>query len=139
MKQDDSNILKNFGKDPGFKVPENFFADFNKNLADSLPEIKIAEAEQTPSRWVRFRPYIYMAAMFAGIWCMMKIFNDFSGVSNHQKTATELAEGLRSDEQNAEDFIMNGDVSDYDIMNYEDSVFADTASADTAKPSEVGK
>ena len=124
MKQDDSNILKNFGKDPGFKVPENFFADFNKNLADSLPEIKITEAEQTPSRWVRFRPYIYMAAMFAGIWCMMKIFNDFSGVSNHQK---------------AEDFIMNGDVSDYDIMNYEDSVFADTASADTAKPSEVGK
>ena len=48
MKQDDSNILKNFGKDPGFKVPENFFADFNKNLADSLPEIKITEAEQTP-------------------------------------------------------------------------------------------
>ncbi len=24
--------------------------------------------------WERIRPYVYMAAMFAGIWCMLKMF-----------------------------------------------------------------
>ena len=32
--------------------------------------------------WHRVRPYIYLAAMFAGIWMMMKVFHDFTQASH---------------------------------------------------------
>lgn len=120
MKQEDSPILKKLGKEPGFDVPEHYFADFSKNLMDSLPEVKITE-EVKPSRWVRLRPYVYMAAMFAGIWCMMKVF---SGFGNQGKTVkTEM----RADAPNsAKNPIMQDDkrANDNAQLNYQDSINA---------------
>ena len=72
MKKEDSKILENW-QGSGFKVPENYFANFNFKLMESLPEVKITE-EVKPTLWVRVRPFVYMAAMFAGIWLMMNIF-----------------------------------------------------------------
>ena len=74
MKKEESKILDKLGKNPGFKVPENYFNDFNAKLLESLPEVKITE-EVKPTMWVRVRPFIYMAAMFAGVWLMMNIFS----------------------------------------------------------------
>ena len=39
----------------------------------------MAPAPQT--FWGRVRPYVYMAAMFAGIWCMFKMFTMMSNTS----------------------------------------------------------
>ena len=60
-----SDILTKVGKDAGFNVPEGYFADFAKKMAASLPEKQIP-AKRKPTRWLRIRPYVYMAAMFAG-------------------------------------------------------------------------
>jgi hypothetical protein len=139
MKKEESDILNKLGKDPGFKVPENYFADFNKKLSESLPEVKITPVEVKPKMWVRVRTYVYMAAMFAGIWCMMKVFNGFNGTGGKDKQATEIASGIQN-EKNADEFIMNGNVSDYDIMTYEDSVAAsDSASSKTPAEKTTGK
>ena len=66
-----NDILSTIGKDSGFKVPENYFSDFAEKMAKSLPDQEIQPIPQ-PTRWQRVRPFVYMAAMFAGIWCMMQ-------------------------------------------------------------------
>ena len=75
MKREDSTILNKYGKDPGFKVPENYFDDFNKKMAAMLPDIEITPVDIKPTMWQRIKPLAYLAAMFAGVWCMMTVFN----------------------------------------------------------------
>lgn len=122
MKKEESIILDKLGKESGFKVPENYFANFNSQLLDSLPDVKLTE-EEKPTLWVRLRPFVYMAAMFAGIWLMMNIFTigPKSSATMQQKEA-QIPDGLLN-EKNAEDFIDYGGYSDYDMMFYEDSVY----------------
>ena len=121
MKKEDSTILTKYGKDPGFKVPDNYFADFNKRMADMLPDVEITPVDIKPTMWQRIKPLAYMAAMFAGVWCMMSVFNHFTSTSDINGV-NAVAEKLHDDKSNVEDFMMSGSVSDYDILNYEDSV-----------------
>ena len=120
MKHEDSTILNKSGKDPGFKVPENYFDDFNKRMAEMLPDVEITPVDIKPTMWQRVKPFAYLAAMFAGVWCMMSVFSHFSNSSNLGVGA--VAEKLQDDKNNVEEFLMSGSVSDYDILNYEDSV-----------------
>ena len=120
MKREDSTILEKYGKDPGFKVPENFFEDFNKRMTEMLPDVEITPVDVKPTMWQRLKPLVYMAAMFAGVWCMMSVFSHFSNTSSMQSIKA-VAEQLY-DDNNVDEFIMSGSVSDYDILNYEDSV-----------------
>ena len=125
MKQEESEILKRLGKDSGFKVPENYFDDFQTRMMDMLPEVEITEVDAKPSMWVRVRPYLYMAAMFAGVWCMMHVFSHFNKNISAEQRVSEVASGMYM-ANNADEFIMSGGASDYDIMSYEDSVLMDT-------------
>lgn len=132
MKEENSYILTKLGKDPGFKVPEHYFDDFNKRMAEILPEVKITPVDARPSMWVRVRPYVYMAAMFAGIWCMMKMSNNLNGESSRQQQACQISAGVQN-ERNADEVIMQGDVSDFDITTYEDSVAAGDSASGPAR------
>lgn len=120
MKQEDPTILNKYGKDPGFKVPENYFEDFNKRMVDMLPDVEITPVDVKPTMWQRIKPLVYMAAMFAGVWCMMQVFSNLTQSSN-LNSVRAVAEKLQDDKDNVDDFIMSG-VSDYDILNYEDSI-----------------
>ena len=121
MKHEDSTLLTKYGKDSGFKVPENYFDDFNKRMADMLPDVEITPVDVKPTMWQRVKPLVYMAAMFAGVWCMLSVFSHFTDTGNGLRI-NQVAEKLQDDKGNLDDFIMSGSVSDYDIMNYEDSV-----------------
>ena len=121
MKHEDSTILTKYGKDPGFKVPENYFEDFNKRMSAMLPDVEITPVDIKPTMWQRVKPLAYLAAMFAGVWCMMSVFSHFSTSSNINSVGA-IAEKMGEDKNNVEDFIMSGAVSDYDLLNYEDSV-----------------
>ena len=120
MKKEDSTLLNKYGKDPGFKVPENYFTDFNQRMAEMLPDVEITPVDAKPTLWQRVKPLVYMAAMFAGVWCMMSVFSHFT-TSGNMQTVRAVAEQLH-DNENIDEFIMSGAVSDYDILNYEDSV-----------------
>ena len=74
-----NDILDKIGRRSGMIVPDGYFDKFVANLSNSLPEVEYAEPEPPRSLWHRIRPYAYMAAMFAGIWCMMKMFGFLSG------------------------------------------------------------
>lgn len=121
MKHEDSTLIKKYGKDPGFKVPENYLDDFNKRMVEMLPDVEITPVDVKPTLWQRVRPLVYMAAMFAGVWCMMQVFSHFTDTSNLNGVGA-VAEKLMNDNENVEDFIMSGSVNEYDILNYEDSV-----------------
>ena len=124
MKKEDSKILNKIGKEPGFTVPENYFANFNANLMDSLPEVEITE-EEKPTLWVRLRPFVYMAAMFAGIWVMMNIFTiGQKSSANSQQKSAQIPAGLLVP-QNTDDFMDYGVYSEYDYL-YEDSVYMES-------------
>lgn len=80
--KENNDILERFsGRNAGMTVPEGFFENFNKKMAESLPkqpweDDNVEKTKILPrSRWQVIRPYVYLAAMFMGIWCMMKMFN----------------------------------------------------------------
>ncbi|MDO4336315.1 MAG: hypothetical protein Q4C37_10895 [Bacteroidales bacterium] len=71
------NILEKAGGKTGYTVPPGYFDNVRSKILDNLPEYPVVVQEKL-SVWKRVQPYIYMAAMFAGIWCMMKIFHTIS-------------------------------------------------------------
>ncbi len=71
-----SDILDKIAGRSGMTVPDGFFEDFTRQMQAKLPEKQDETAKVLPSSmWQRIRPYAYMAAMFGGIWCMVKMFN----------------------------------------------------------------
>lgn len=125
MKNNKSDILSKLGRESGFKVPENYFEEFTSKMEKILPEHQVIP-EVKPSKWNKIRPYIYMTAMFAGIWCMMWIFNDIAETFDNNNFNSTIVAGFQY-EENINEFILHGDISEYDIYTYEDSVAADIA------------
>lgn len=125
MKHEKQDILSKIGKESGFKVPENYFEEFASRMEKILPEHDVIP-EVKPTMWNKLRPYIYLTAMFAGIWCMMWIFNDLAGTAGNNRFNSTIVAGFQY-EENINEFILHGDISEYDIYTYEDSVAADMA------------
>lgn len=76
------NILEKVGHQTGYTVPEGYFDSVRSKILQNLPERQEVQPEKL-SMWRKVQPYVYMAAMFAGIWCMMKMF--------HMMTTTDLS------------------------------------------------
>lgn len=77
MRHED-RLKDKFGTDPGFRVPEGYFEELNLKIMESLPAYPEAPRTVELSLWQRVKPYVYLAAMFAGIWLMMKVFHTVS-------------------------------------------------------------
>ena len=78
MKQD-LNPLQQVGRMDGMTVPDGYFRGFAERMASELPDKQPAVVEMPRSLWQKTRPYIYLAAMFAGIWCMLQMFAMMGG------------------------------------------------------------
>ncbi|MCH5221559.1 MAG: hypothetical protein J1F05_04430 [Muribaculaceae bacterium] len=106
----------------GLRVPDGYFDDFNARMAAMLPERpEIEQAgygdNEPKSLWAKVRPYVYMAAMFAGVWCMLQMFHSIGGASKLQPMTENaaLAKALSSDE-----FFMDyvyDDINSWDILD----------------------
>ena len=84
-----SPLLDEIGRKHGMKVPENYFADFTEKMVESLPEREFPMPEQ-PTLWLRVRPWVYMAAMFAGVWLMLKMFTGIFSVEKGETPQVEM-------------------------------------------------
>lgn len=106
-----TSLLDEIGRKHGMKVPEGYFADFTEKMVERLPEREIPLPEQ-PTLWLRIRPWVYMAAMFAGVWLMMKMF---TGIFSVEKGATPDVEMTASapEEGSVEDEWIAHYVDDY--------------------------
>ncbi len=67
-----------FGRYTGFIVPEGYFEEFSIKMTQNLPPYPEIRKPEKLSVWQRVKPYVYMAAMFAGIWLTMKVFHEVS-------------------------------------------------------------
>ncbi len=136
--RNNSDILEKVGRSDGMTVPEGFFESFAENMAERLPENREAErpaAIRPLTTWQRLRPYIYMAAMFAGIWCMLKMFTMMTpsaGVDLSIDNNKVLSSAL-SDEHFIYDYI-NDDISSREVWEemYEDSIDVEEVISDEA-------
>lgn len=71
----EDKILQRAGRDTGMKVPDGYFEDFVARMMTDQPDYPEKPKPQELTFWQKVKPYVYMAAMFAGIWCMMKMFS----------------------------------------------------------------
>lgn len=119
-----NDIFETIGRDSGETLPEGYFESFKERMKASLPErewqFDTPEAESvSPKRkfWLKIRPYAYMAAMFAGIWCMMNMFDIArSGRTDDISNSPTLLAAL-DNESFVSDYVMN-DIED--IQLYDD-------------------
>lgn len=107
--KEDKNILDQINRKSGMTTPENYFADFAEKMMQSLPEKQEPEIKPLTT-WQRVRPYAYLAAMFAGIWCMVEMVDLITSSvgtpieSNEQIVAEALTDDAFFDEYCYEDF-----------------------------------
>jgi len=66
-------LLKDIAKVDPFKAPEGYFESFTDGIMSQLPDI-VQEDSTNVTWWSRVRPWVYMAAMFAGIALMIRLF-----------------------------------------------------------------
>jgi len=65
--------LKDIAKVDPFKVPEGYFENLTGNIMSQLPDIALEDSANA-TWWHRVRPWVYMAAMFTGIFLMIRLF-----------------------------------------------------------------
>lgn len=72
-----NDILSKNDRRSGMTVPEGYFDDFAAKMMQQISDLPDATAETAADKsfWFKIRPYVYMAAMFAGIWCMLNMFS----------------------------------------------------------------
>lgn len=115
------DILTKVDRNDGMTVPDGYFDDFAAKMMASLPEKEWespASKVMPRSFWQKVRPYVYLAAMFMGVWCMMKMFDlmrsDSYGLQIENNPVMTPAIG--NDHFINDYFINECDVNDYQLM-----------------------
>lgn len=125
MNNENKHILDKISRKDGFTTPPGFFEDFAKSMEAKLPPRAELESPRPRKRtlWHTVRPYVYMAAMFMGVWCMLSLFTKFTGTTDKFSIEAnpELATAV-SNETFVEDYVID-DINQYDFY---DSMLSDS-------------
>lgn len=99
MKEEDT-LLKKFGKENSFKVPDGYFENLTSEMMNKLPEKEtVAFKEEPVSTWTRVKPLLYMAAMFIGAALIIRVAStDHKPVKADEVAVTEADTEVISDE-----------------------------------------
>lgn len=85
-----------------FKVPENYFAQFNEEIMNLLPEKELATPRAVPM-WDRVKPWVYMAAMFIGLYVTINFLTqdrDNERMTTGQSTTEQTLTGTSQADDN---------------------------------------
>ena len=124
MKDDKIDILlaEMIGRKDGMTVPDGYFSDFAARMDSMLPDRVTENHPAVRTRWLMIRPYAYLAAMFAGIWCMLQMFHMIGGGAHgimSPDTNPILAEAI-SDDTFMDDYYC----MDVDELDFIDDLYA---------------
>lgn len=111
-------LLKDkYGTDPGFRVPDGYFEELNLKIMEALPAYPEAPRKVELSLWQKVKPYVYLAAMFAGIWLMMKVFHTVTTADslNLDNPPAALAKAVASEPDENLHFFTPSSTSDYQL------------------------
>jgi len=81
-------LLKDINKVEPFRTPEGYFENFVGGIMSQLPNV-VQEETKSVGLWTKVRPWIYMAAMIAGLALMIRVFT----VSQSQQGIKSYASG----------------------------------------------
>lgn len=116
MKEEDE-IMKKLGKDNPFTVPEGYFQNFTDEVMNKLPEKKEIPTETKVRKWDRIRPWVYMAAMFAGAFLITKIAS-FHHQQDNPIAKTETKTEQQMSDEEISTIINNTMMDDYALYQY---------------------
>lgn len=82
-----------------FTVPEGYFENFTENLMAKLPEREVV-TEPTVRTFDKIRPWLYMAAFFAGLALIFKVIvgDTFTGEATTRPLQAETNQAAVSQE-----------------------------------------
>lgn len=137
MKTEKENILDKIGRNDGMTVPDGYFAALQQRMEAMLPFNEEAETRKTiqapRSFWGAVRPFVYMAAMFAGIWCMVKMFAMLgTGGVDLSIDNNEVLSNALSDDTFIYEYLRD-DVSGREVL---EEMFLDSISVDDMIPAD---
>lgn len=85
----DENKLKKITQENPFRVPEGYMEGLTSQIMKQIPEIEKPEAQSIS--WIeRLRPFIYLAAMFAGLGLFFRAVTFLDDADNTFATDTLL-------------------------------------------------
>ena len=100
-----------------FKVPDNYFAQFNEEIMNRLPEKEVVVPEPI-SLWDRAKPWVYLAAMFIGLYIMINFLVNTPVGNNkagEQLTSQQL---LSSSSDHAENYWSTVQITEEEFYQY---------------------
>ena len=109
--------LVDISKDVPFKVPENYFSQFNESIMAKLPEKEVKIVEPV-TLWEKSKTWIYMAAMFFGLFFTIKVL----------VTSTDTSiptQNIASTSLSQQDSWNDVKISEEDFFNYIENQFVD--------------
>jgi len=106
--------LENIDKKVPFKVPENYFSQFNESLMANLP-VKETPKVRKITIWEKSKPWVYMAAMFLGLFFTIQLLVKNS---NTPQTASNTF-------QTEQDYWGDVKISEDDFFDYVETQFVD--------------
>lgn len=111
-----NRTLADISKEVPFKVPENYFLQLNESIMAKLPEKEIPMIKKV-TLWDKSKTWLYMAAMFFGLFFTIKIL-----LTNTQTNSTEknIASTSTVSEQN---YWNDVKISEEDFFNYIETQF----------------
>lgn len=112
-------LKKKYGNKLSMKVPEGYFESVYKEIQDKLPEYPEAPKFVEMTMWQKIKPYAYLAAMFAGIWLMMKTFHTASqnATLNLDNPPAQIAMAMNDSEMSKEFLLPDESSYDFELEN----------------------
>lgn len=111
----EKNTVDKFKDRQPFRVPEGYFDNFTKELMDRLPEKSVAEPPKI-SLYNRIQPWLYMAAVFAGLLVLFHVLNYTAGISKEGGSVTVMT--------STSDKIVNEE-EDAEFLDYMEEMYTD--------------
>lgn len=117
MKEED-NILKKAGKENVFRVPDGYFENLASEVMSRLPEKeKPAFITKEPTKWEKFKPWLYMAAMFAGAALIIRVASADRKPADYMMAKDDAETEVVSDEY-ISTVLDNSMLNDYSLYVY---------------------
>ena len=117
MKEED-NILKKVGKENAFRVPDGYFENLTSEVMSRLPEKETpAIIKREPTKWERFKPWVYMTAMFVGAALIIRVASTDRTPANNRIAMDEPETEVVSDEY-ISTVLDNSMLDDYSLYVY---------------------
>lgn len=99
-----------------FKVPDNYFAQFNEEIMNRLPE-KEFFAPKTVPLWEKVKPWVYLAAMFIGMYVTIN-FLISRGDNIGSEPQALVSEQLSTSSKGTENYWSTVQISEEEFYQY---------------------